>query len=79
MAPRGGIRTADKLFIQASLSMGITPQREVEEKRLKKKRGGEGKVLCQYLISVPSFFSYSFKHLLSSTLRYSIEDDRAAD
>ena len=86
----GGIRTADKLFIQASLSMGITPQREVEEKTLKKKGGGGGKgrvevqeVACDERGGgeVKCFVSifFFFKHLLSSTPRYSTEDDRDTD
>lgn len=51
--------------------MGITPHREVEEKRLKKK-GEEGKVLCQYLLRL-------FMHLLSFILCYSTEADWDTD
>lgn len=63
----GGNQDSRQAFIQASLSMGITPHREVEEKTLKKK-GEEGKVLCQYLLRL-------FMHLLSFILCYSSEAD----
>lgn len=63
----GGNQDSRQAFIQASLSMGIIPHREVEEKRLKKK-GEEGKVLCQNLLKL-------FMHLLSFILCYSTEAD----
>lgn len=63
----GGNQDSRQAFIQASLSMGITPHWKVEERKLKKK-GVEGKVLCQYLLSI-------FMHLLSSVLCYSTEAD----
>ena len=72
MAPEGGNQDSRQAFIQASLSMGITPHWDVEDRRLKKETGNKGKVHCQYLLRL-------LIHLLSPILLYSTEVNWDAD
>lgn len=65
----GGVRAPDKLCLQASLSMGVTPPWKVGENRLEEKKRGE----CVITLSK------GFMHLLSVGFHYSAEADWDTD
>lgn len=61
----GGNQDSRQAFTQAGLSMGITPRKEVEGNRLKRKRE-EGKEFCQYLLRIFMHFVVIYPVLLHS-------------